>query len=225
METYEIIYIISLLVLVVTFSVFIVVSIYNYNKGGVKKYNLFSNFLYELNGFRRYNKLSYTYFGALILVLVLMIFPYFIFFLKQRGDLAYRILILIFSVVSSASIFALFFVKISTYKVHLAFDCLLSSSNICLLLTHALFIGMGEKAGFIFSNKTFSVLALILGVIFVLVELCLMLNPSYKKWFKMMSVNNDAQSRPKYCYLSVLECGSMFVYFSTFILLTIALFA
>ena len=61
MKTYEIIFIISLLVLVVFLFVFIIVSINNYNKGGVKKYNLFSNFLYELNGFRRYNKLSYTY--------------------------------------------------------------------------------------------------------------------------------------------------------------------
>ena len=40
-----------------------------------------------------------------------------------------------------------------------------------------------------------------------------------------MSVNNDAQSRPKYCYLSVLEFGSLLVYVSSFILLTIACFA
>ena len=225
MKTYEIIFIISLLVLVVFLFVFIIVSINNYNKGGVKKYNLFSNFLYELNGFRRYNKLSYTYFGALILLLVLMIMPYFVFFLKGRGDLAYRILILVFSIVSSSSIFALFFVKMSQYKLHLAFDCLLASSNVCLLLVHALFIGLGDRAGFIFSNKTFSILSLILGIVFVIVELALMLNPSYKKWFKMMSVNNDAQSRPKYCYLSVLEFGSLLVYVSSFILLTIAYFA
>ena len=70
-----------------------------------------------------------------------------------------------------------------------------------------------------------SILSLILGIVFVIVELALMLNPSYKRWFKMMSVNNDAQSRPKYCYLSVLEFGSLLVYVSSFILLTIACFA
>lgn len=217
-------FLIFALACVVVFVIFVIASFFQYGKNG-KQYNFFNNFLYELNGFRRYNKKSYIYLATLILLLILLICPYVIFFMVEGHSIIYKSLILVFSIVSSASIFALFFIKLTNYRLHIAFDALLGSSNMILFLIHAIFLSSTSMGGFIFSSKAIYVLIVVLCIVFIVAELLLIVNPSYKKRDKMIKLDNAGYSRPRICYLSILEFGSIIVYFASFIILAISLFA
>lgn len=225
MEIYRILYVVFFIVAIVIMTMFITISSFLYERNNSKKYNFLNNFMFEINNFRRYNKQSWLSLTGLILVMLLFIAPSIFFVLYGKGSLIYQIVLIVFSTISSVSMFALFFIKLSNYKLHIAFNSVFAISNLISIVLSTFFLGNGEVYGFIYSSQFSSTLIIVLGIIFIILEALLMLNPTYKNWDRMIKVDASIYARPKYCYLSILEWGSVIIYLLSLTLPLIALFA
>ena len=51
-----------------------------------------------------------------------------------------------------------------------------------------------------------------------------MLNKNYKNWFKMVKVDAETYNRPKYCYLAILEWGTLLNLFLSFVPILIIIY-
>lgn len=225
MEIYRILFVVFFIVSIFVMTIFITVSSFLYERNNSKKYNFLNGFMFEINNFRRYNKQSWLSLTCLILIMLLFISPSIFFILYGKGSLVYQIILILFSVISSGSMFALFFIKLSNYKLHIAFNSVFAISNLISIVLSTFFLGSGDTYGFIYSSEFSKVLIVILGIIFVILEALLMLNPTYKNWDRMVKVDASIYSRPKYCYLSILEWGSVIIYLLSLSLPLISLFA
>ena len=221
---YRILFIAFFALAVIVHMVYLTVSYFLYQRNNSKAYNFLNNFMFEINNFRRYQKQSWLSLTVLILIGLLYIAPSVFFLLNNRGSLVYQIMFIVMSTISSGSMIALYFIKLSNYKLHIAFNSVFTISNIIFLVLSILFLGSGESFGFIYNNDSTKILIIILGIVFIVFQAILMLNPTYKSWDRMVKVD-ATYSRPKYCYLSILEWGSVIIFTINFILPIIALFA
>ncbi len=221
---YRYLFVIFFIVAILVHVVYLAVSYFIYQRNNSKVYNFFNNFMFELNNFRRYQKQSWISLSVLVLIGLLYISPSIFFLLNGKGSLVYQIMFIVMSTISVTSLLALFFIKLSNYKLHLAFDVVFAMSNLIFGVLSIIFLGSGESFGFIYNESSTKILIIVFGVIFAVLQAIIMLNPTYKTWDKMVKVD-ATYSRPKYCYLSILEWGSFIIFVLNFILPCIALFA
>lgn len=194
-----------------------------YGQTGDKKYNFFRNFPYELNQFKIDHKKSYV-----LLVVELFGCACFI-----GASLAFAIenmntnptSAFIFLAVSSLSIIwfvVLRFVKLTNYKAHLISVSIYVVLNLLLLLLYYFYFTNPDYQ-YIFSTGV-RIGEIIIILILILFEFFLMINPTYKNWYKMVKIEAEVYSRPKYCYLPILEWGNFLIYILSFIAPLLVLF-
>ena len=68
------------------------------------------------------------------------------------------------------------------------------------------------------------IVVIVVILLLVIFELILMFNKTYKNWAKMVKMDAELISRPKYCYLPMLEWGNFLIYILSFIPLIIVMF-
>jgi len=194
-----------------------------YGQTGAKKYSFFRNFPYELNHFKIDQPKSFVLFGFEMVGSLLLISSSLLFainFQEINPTSAY----ILFSVSTFIIICfnVLRFVKLANYKLHLLMTSIFVVSNLLLFLLYYFFF-TNANYGYVLIDGVKITEAVVL-IVFILFEFFLMLNPTYKNWAKLVNIEADLYSRPKYCYLPILEWGNFLLYLLSFIPLTIVVF-
>lgn len=175
-----------------------------YNRTGSKKFNFLTYFPFELNSYRRYSSTKYIDISFMIITIILSLSPIVIFAFYYNLATSY-ILLAVFTL-EIITFGILFFTKLSNYKLHIglaiAFTCL---QIVFSLLSFTFFTD--SQFGYVLSDKAiiFIIIIVILQLIF---EFILLLNPTYKDWYKKFKFDAETFSRPKYNYLAMLEWGT-----------------
>lgn len=115
--------------------------------------------------------------------------------------------------------------KLSSYSSHMLFTTLFVASTLLLLSLYIFFFtndhyNYGNGA----LNKEIQIANFVIALILMIYEFVLMLNKNYKNWFKMVKVNAETYNRPKYCYLAILEWGTLLNIFLAFIPIFIVIY-
>lgn len=192
---------------------------------GDKKYNFLRFFPYELNQFKRHNKKTYLFLTIELLAFLCLscgaLFPA-IYFAHKFNMVITSYSMFIVSMVSLISFLVLRFVKLTLFKSHLFFTSIFVSFNLLTLMLYYLF----------FTNPSYQyvtevpikIVVIVVILLLVIFELILMFNKTYKNWAKMVKMDAELISRPKYCYLPMLEWGNFLIYILSFIPLIIVMF-
>lgn len=192
-----------------------------YGQTGSKNYNFLSNFPYELNSFKRHNKGSYLLLILELFASILFVNSGLFFALAQGNHIsAYIIFVLLFIGILAFNI--LRFIKLTNLKAHMAFTAIFTMNNILIILLEFIFFTNSSFRYLIdISPKVFVVIILLVLLIF---EFILMINKSYKDWFKLVKLDSELYARPKICYIAILEWGNFLIYILTFVSLFIVLY-
>lgn len=192
---------------------------------GDKKYSFLRYFPYELNQFRLRNKKTYLLVFIELLAVVCLIsanlFPA-IYFSQKLNVFIPSYSMFVVASISIISFLVLRFVKLTLFKTHLFFVTLFVAFNLFTLMLYYMF----------FTNQDFQfvtdlgvkIAIIVICLILVVFEVFLMLNKTYKNWAKMVKMDAELVSRPKYCFLPILEWGSFLVYIFSYIPLIVVMF-
>lgn len=203
-----------------------------YAQTGAKKFNILNTFPFEINSFSRFNRNTYFLFILEIIGSLLLVLPSLFFALSTVSSNTVNI---VSQNVSAYLLFAFFtldilvfnilrFVKLTNYTTHLVFDSLLIMFNLFIILTEFIFFTNSDYQ-FVMQNDTVQRISLIVVTIILLIaQFALMVNPKYKDWAMLVKVDAETTSRPKVCYLAVLEWGSFIVTILSYIPILIVLF-
>jgi|SRR5574344_491162 hypothetical protein len=194
-----------------------------YGQTGANKYSFTRNFPYELNQFKVDQPKSYILLitesiGSLLLVCSALLFA--INFQNINPTSAYIIFAISTFIIVCFNV--LRFVKLANYRAHLLLTSIFVVSNLLLLLLYYFFF-TNKDYGYVLQTGV-KVTEIVLLLILILFEFFLMLNPSYKNWAKLVKIEADIYSRPKFCYLAILEWGNFLLYLLSFIPLIIVVF-
>ena len=115
--------------------------------------------------------------------------------------------------------------KLSYYSSHMLFTTLFVASTLLLL---SLYIFFFTNDHYNFGNgvlkKEIQIANFVISLILIVFEFVLMLNKNYKNWFKMVKVDAETYNRPKYCYLAILEWGTLLNLFLSFVPILIIIY-
>lgn len=191
-----------------------------FNKTGSGKYNFLSFFPYELNPFKRHNKVTYIYevlfiIGSICLTLFLGYFC----FIHSDKIVIYFISIIMF--ISLLSFNILFFIKLTNYRLHVGFAITFAFSTFLAVILEFLYFTKSEMIGLIISTPVINMVITCLCIVFMLI---LFLNKSYKDWAKMVKIDAQTYNRPKYNYLAMLEWGTLIVHIIAYLPFIVILF-
>ena len=192
---------------------------------GDKKYNFLRYFPYELNQFKLRNKRTYVFLAielvAALCFIASSLFAAMYFAFKLNVPIsAYSMFVA--SALTMITFIVLRFVKLTAFKQHLLFVTLNVVFNLLTLMLYYLFFSNSQFP--YVTTTSVRIVVIILILILIVFEFVLMLNKTYKNWAKMVKMEAELTSRPKYCYLPMLEWGSFLVYVLSFIPLIVVLF-
>ena len=194
-----------------------------FGQTGDKKYNFLTYFPFELNQFHRSNKKSYllailSFFASACLITSLLFFM----LLTVKVHKITASVLFIVGTLTIISFNVLRFVKLTNFKLHLVCSTVNMFFNLLLLVLYYLFF-TNERIGYVFMTNVRIILMIVI-LIFVLFEFVLMVNKSYKDWFRLVKIEEGVYSRPKKCYLAMLEWGNFLITILSFVPLFIVLF-
>lgn len=191
---------------------------FSFNKTGSNKYNFLTFLPFELNPFKRYQKKTYIYtiiqfFGSLLLCLSLY------FYMSYYHQYSFVYVISSLLIINVICFNFLTFIKMSNFKMHLSFAVAVAFLNLLIAVLEFLFL---TNNNIIIYNL--NILCTIVICVIILFIIILIMNPTIKKWYKMVQVDAQTYSRPKYNYLAMLEWGSFLSLILLFIPLILTLF-
>ena len=192
---------------------------------GDKKYNFLRYFPYELNQFKLKNKKTYVFFAielvAALCLIASSLFAAMNFAQKLNVPIsAYSMFTT--SALTMITFVVLRFVKLTAFKPHLLFATLNVVFNLMTLLLYYLFFSNSQYQ--YVTSTSVRIVVIILILILVGFEFFLMLNKTSKNWAKMVKMDAELVSRPKFCYMPMLEWGNFLIYIFGFIPLIVVLF-
>lgn len=194
-----------------------------YGQTGSEKYSFLRNFPYELNQFKIDSSKSYIL--AIIEILGSCLFSVAsLFFAINYQNVNPTSAYILFAVSTFVILCfnVLRFVKLRNYRLHLLLTSIFVVSNLLLLLLYYFFFTNSDY-GYAMINGV-RITEIILILLLIIFEFFLMLNPTYKNWYKLVKIEADVYSRPKFCYLPILEWGNFLIYLLSFIPLFIVVF-
>lgn len=192
---------------------------------GDKKYNFLRYFPYELNQFKLGNKKAYLFLAIECLAVLSLISSSLfaaIYFAKTINNIHNSYIMFVASALAIITFIILRFVKLTAFKTHLIFVTLNVVFNLLTLMLYYIFFTNSTYA--YVSNMSIRIVLIILILAIIAFEFVLMLNKTYLNWAKMVKMGAELVSRPKFCYLPMLEWGTFIVYLVSFIPLIIVLF-
>lgn len=222
-------FVISFVLGVLTLFVLYSFEIKDFNRTGAVKFKFYTRIPFELNRFKRDRKDSYVFPALQVVGSLLLIMPMLAFALDvQRLGGAITVAYTLFTIVTLA--FATFniltFIKLSNYKLHMIFTTIFVG---LVLLLQTLFIFFFSSSNYMYGKGILSqgvqIANFVVSLIFIIIEFALMLNPQYKNWFRMVKVDAETYNRPKYCYLAILERGTLVNLILSYIPVAIVMFA
>ena len=208
--------------------IYFLIAIRDFNKTGYRKFNFLTYIPFELNLFKvnKYN----TFASQLIFLISTSFFPLSTFLFAFRtqqagGSIGPAYSIFAVSTIVWLLVNVLIFLKLSHYNAHMIITSAFVVSNLLLdILSMFFFTTSYFKFVNGFLTQPLQITCFIISLILILFEMLLMLNPSYKDWFKMVKVDAETFNRPKHCYLAMLEWGSLLHYILFSIIITILMF-
>ena len=175
-----------------------------FNRTDSKKFSFFTFFPFELNPYRRQTKQGKFSLSLLSLLTLLMIVPIILFAISFNYVSSY--VMMSFFIIAFCSFLALLFIKLSNYYKHLIFVSIFVTVEFTLLLLMFFYFSNKNYGYSILTTK--SIICIVLLIIQMIFEFILIFNPNYKNWAKMVKMDAEIFSRPKYCYLAMLEWGT-----------------
>lgn len=194
-----------------------------YGQTGSEKYNFLRNFPYELNQFKidcpkSYILMSTEIIGSSLFSVASLFFA--INYQNVNPTSAYILFAVSTFVIVCFNV--LRFIKLRNYRLHLLVTSIFVVSNLLLLLLYYFFFTNIDYGYAMISGVRITEIIVIL--LLIAFEFFLMLNPTYKNWYKLVKIEADVYSRPKFCYLPILEWGNFLLYLLSFIPLIIVVF-
>lgn len=218
MEAYKYVTITCIIAGTIVFILSFLFMTLSYNKTGSGKYNFFSRFPYELNQFKRHNKITAIYVTMMILASLLLLFGLVFYLLYYYNhSILYFICAVIFVAIIAFNL--LFFTKLSAYKLHLVLALIFYFSTLLTLVTELFCLTSNNVV--VISNPVLNIIVIIITLLFMLI---ILINPTYKTWNKMVKVDAQTYNRPKYNYLAMLEWGSFLGFIISFFPLIVSLY-
>ena len=217
--------VILLIVGIILYAVVFVGQYVSFMQTGDKKYSFLRYFPYELNQFKLKNKNTYLFLAiecmAAFCLITSSLFAA-IYFDKNLNNVYNSYIMFVASSLAMITFVILRFVKLTAFKTHLIFVTLNVVFNLLTLMLYYIFFTNPNYA--YVSNASIRITLIILILLIIAFEFVLMLNKTYLNWAKMVKMNAELVSRPKFCYLPMLEWGTFIVYLASFIPLIIVLF-
>ena len=102
----------------------------------------------------------------------------------------------------------LLFTKLSLFKEHLILVCFFIGITMLLIVLEAIFFTSLKLTYYDVSKPYMSYITLAINILQLIFEFVLLLNPKYKNFHKMVRIDAETFSRPKYNYLAMLEWGT-----------------
>lgn len=205
----------------------IIFEVTKFNKTHNEKFTFFAYFPFEINTFKRsspqtlLSPVFYTL-GAFGLSFCAFLFAFAT--QQSQGSVTAAYIIFVANVLVALSFLVLRFVKLSNYKMHITF----ASINVALnLLIDFLYLFFFTNSNIVFihsPSKGVEIACFIIILSMLIFLFAMLLNPSYRQWFKMVKVDAETFSRPKKNYLVMIEWGSLLHYLISFIPLSIVAF-
>lgn len=205
----------------------------SFNSTGAKKFKFYTYIPFELsfrlptlssgeykNNFVAYLRRirSWIIKGIPNFMLVLSMLCFALYVQFNGGDITAAYIL--FTVFTLANFFfvVLTHLKLSYYSSHMLFTTLFVASTLLLLSLYIFFFTNDHyNFGNGIINKEVQITNFVMSLILIIFEFGLMLNKNYKNRFKMVKVDAETYNRPKFCYLAILEWGTLLNLFLAFI--------
>ena len=205
----------------------------SFNSTGAKKFKFYTYIPFELsfrlptlssgeykNNFVAYLRRIRTWIikGIPNFMLVLSMLCFALYVQFNGGDITAAYIL--FTVFTLANFFfvVLTHLKLSYYSSHMLFTTLFVASTLLLLSLYIFFFTNDHyNFGNGIINKEVQITNFVISLILIIFEFGLMLNKNYKNRFKMVKVDAETYNRPKFCYLAILEWGTLLNLFLAFI--------
>ena len=205
----------------------------SFNSTGAKKFKFYTYIPFELsfrlptlssgeykNNFVAYLRRIRTWIikGIPNFMLVLSMLCFALYVQFNGGDITAAYIL--FTVFTLANFFfvVLTHLKLSYYSSHMLFTTLFVASTLLLLSLYIFFFTNDHyNFGNGIINKEVQITNFVICLILIIFEFGLMLNKNYKNRFKMVKVDAETYNRPKFCYLAILEWGTLLNLFLAFI--------
>lgn len=205
----------------------------SFNSTGAKKFKFYTYIPFELsfrlptlssgeykNNFVAYLRRirSWIIKGIPNFMLVLSMLCFALYVQFNGGDITAAYIL--FTVFTLANFFfvVLTHLKLSYYSSHMLFTTLFVASTLLLLSLYIFFFTNDHyNFGNGIINKEVQITNFVISLILIVFEFGLMLNKNYKNRFKMVKVDAETYNRPKFCYLAILEWGTLLNLFLVFI--------
>ena len=214
-------------------AIVLVFHITSFNSTGAKKFKFYTYIPFELsfrlptlssgeykNNFVAYLRRirSWIIKGIPNFMLVLSMLCFALYVQFNGGDITAAYIL--FTVFTLANFFfvVLTHLKLSYYSSHMLFTTLFVASTLLLLSLYIFFFTNDHyNFGNGIINKEVQITNFVISLILIIFEFGLMLNKNYKNRFKMVKVDAETYNRPKFCYLAILEWGTLLNLFLAFI--------
>lgn len=190
---------------------FVWIESHAYNKTGSNHFSFFRTFPFEMNQFRRNKKSSSINIVVKIIISLLGATAGLMFVLYSRTStniLVSAYILFFIDIIAIVAFNILTFIKLSNYKLHLIFLSIFISTTTLLDVLIIMFIGITNLFDYGLEVGPQTTI-LVLAILFLVFESVLVLNPSYKTWDRMVKLDAETYNRPKFCYLAILEWGSL----------------
>lgn len=191
-----------------------------FKETGTERYNFLKFFPYELNMFHRLNKVSFIHLilpvlGSLCLLGSMVFFGLGV--IKQGGAVTAAFILVGAHALFLIAFNLLRFIKLTNYRNHLIFSSITVGSLLLIAILSAFFFFNGEISFFRNNHLAIRIIASGISILIIVFEFILLFNKSYKDWAKLVKVEAENFSRPKHCYLAIVEWGSALAYLITYI--------
>lgn len=203
---------------ILLFGVVYVLEYLNFAKTGNGKYNFLRYFPFELNCFKRNQKVSYFYalaslFAAIFFSASFLSFAFAV--TNNGGATIVAYIMFAISLITGFIFYFLTFIKLSNYTMHLIFAVILLCLNLLQLLLELFFLPNSNYFFINVANQGTQISLFVIVFLMLIFEAVLMFNPAYKRWNKMVKVDAETFNRPRFNYLAMLEWGNFLVYILT----------
>lgn len=201
--------VISLLsISVIAFIIMIGYWVLSFERTGSKKYNFLRFFPFELNAYRRNGKDKYLNIGLIAISFITFIAPVIGFAVYKSYASSYIMMTVL--ILAAFTFLLLLFTKLSNYKAHLMITTFFVCFVLGLIILEFIYFTVPDtNNGYIEVSKSYmAYIVLAINIIQIIFEFVLILNPNYKSWAKMVKVDAEVFSRPKFNYLGCIEWGT-----------------
>ena len=200
----------------------------DFNRTGANKFKIYTYIPFEVNRFKRDRKDTYAYPILHVLSTIMLVIPILMFAIdvqNKAGNVTVPYTLFTIMTLAYLTYNILTFIKLSNYKLHMIFTTIFVALTLLLEILSIFFFSTDRfMYGSGILSKEVQISTFVVSIILLIFEFILMLNPKYKNWFKMVKVDAETYNRPKFCYLAILEWGTLLNLILSYIPIIVVMF-